>query len=129
MQYLTSKKLQTQTMYPTRDREVKLFHQTGTLYTKNSNRGNLLKTHDSRHAQGDIGMTLSLNPSQAFVQDPEGKPHVLLFHPKDSIAKNLLRHSPQLHLPPLAELYILSGSHIIQEDRTGIVNGLHHEPH
>jgi len=54
------------------------------------NRGNLLKTHDTRHAQGDIGMALSLSPSQAFVQDPERKPHVLLFHPQDSIAKNLL---------------------------------------
>jgi len=83
---------------------------------------NLLKTQDPRHAQGDIGMTLSFNPSQAFVQDPRGKTHVLLFHPTDSIAKNLLRYSPQLHLPPLAELYILSGNHIIQADRTGIEN-------
>jgi len=85
--------------------------------------------HDTRHAQGDIGMTLSSIPSQAFVQDPEGKTHVLLYHPQDSIAKNLLRHSSQLHLPPLMELYILSGSHIIQADRTGTENGLHHEPH
>jgi len=27
------------------------------------------------------------------------------------------------------ELYILSGNHIIQADRTGTENGLHHEPH
>jgi len=74
-------------------------------------------------------MALSLSPSQAFVQDPEGKTHVLLFHPQDSIAKNLLCHSSQLHILPLVELYILSGSHIIQADRTGIENGLHHEPH
>jgi len=67
-------------------------------------------------------MTLSFSPSQAFVQDPRGKTHVLLFHPTDSIAKNLLRYSPQLHLPPLAELYILSSNHIIQADRTGIEN-------
>jgi len=93
------------------------------------NRGNLRKTRDTRHAQGDTGMALSLSPSQAFVQDPGGKTHVLLFHPQDSIAKNLLRHSSQLHLPPLMELYILSGSHIIQADRTGTENGLHHEPH
>ena len=92
-------------------------------------RGNLRKTHDTKHAQGDIGMALSLSPSQAFVQDPEGKTHVLLFHPQDSIAKNLLRHSSQLHLPPSMELYILSGSHIVQADRTGTENGLHHEPH
>ena len=63
-------------------------------------RGNLRKTHDTRHAQGDIGMALSLSPSPAFVQDPEGKTHVLLFHPQDSIAKNLLRHSSQVHLLP-----------------------------
>jgi len=76
-------------------------------------------------AQGEMGMALSISPSQAFVQDP----HVLLFNPQDSIAKNLLHHSSQLHLPPLRELYILSGSHIIQADRTGTENGLHHEPH
>jgi len=55
--------------------------------------------------------------------------NTLLFQPTDSIATNLLRYSSQLHLPPLAELYILSGSHIIQAERTGIENGLHHEPH
>jgi len=80
-------------------------------------------------AQGEMGMALLISPSQAFVQDPKGKTHVLLFNPQDSIAKNLLRHSSQLHLPPLRELYILSGSHIIQADRTGTENGLHHEPH
>jgi len=74
-------------------------------------------------------MALSISPSLAFVQDPEGKTHVLLFNPQDSIAKNLMRHSSQLHLPPLMELYILSGSHIIQADRTGTENGLHQEPH
>jgi len=76
-----------------------------------------------------MGMTFSISPSQAFVQDPEGKPHVLLLHPQDSLGKNLLRHSSQFHLPPLTELYILAGSHIIQADRTGTENGLHHEPH
>jgi len=79
--------------------------------------------------QGNMGMALSLSPSQVFVQDLEGKTHVLLFHPQDSIAQNLLRHSSQLHLPPLMELYILSGSNIIQADRTETENGLHHEPH
>jgi len=78
---------------------------------------------------GDMGMALSLSPSQAFVQDPEGKTNVLLFHPQDSTAKNLLCHSSQLHLPPLMELYILSGSHIIQADCTGTESGLHHDPH
>jgi len=70
-----------------------------------------------------------MSPSQVFVQDPNGKMHVLLFNPQDSIAKNLERHSTQLHLPPPMELYILSGSHIIQADRTGRENGLHKEPH
>ena len=64
------------------------------------NRGNLRKTHDTRHAQGDIGMALSLSPSQAFVQDPEGKPHVLLFHPQDSIAGKSA--APLLTAPPPA---------------------------
>ena len=74
-------------------------------------------------------MALSSSPSQAFVQDPKGKTHVLLFNPQDSIAKNLMRNSSQLHLPPLRELYILPGSHIIQADRTGTENGLHQEPY
>jgi len=74
-------------------------------------------------------MTLGLSPSQAFVQDLEGKTHVLPFSPLDSLAKKLLRHSSQLHLPPLRELYILSGRHILQAEDTAIENGLHHEPH
>jgi len=56
-------------------------------------RGTQRETHDTRHAQVDMGRALSLSPSQAFVQDHEGKTHVLLFHPQDSIATNLLRHS------------------------------------
>ena len=87
------------------------------------------ETRDMGKARGDMGMALSMSPSQAFVQDPKGKTHVLLFNPQDSIAKNLMRHSSQLHLPPLMELYILSGSHIIQADHTGIENGFHQEPH
>jgi len=55
------------------------------------------ETHNTGHAP-------PLRPSQAFVQDHEGKTHVLLFHPQDSIATNLLRYSSQLHLPPLVEL-------------------------
>jgi len=74
-------------------------------------------------------MALGISPSQTFVQDLKGKPHVLPFSPQDSIAKNLLRHSSQLHLPPLRELYILSCSHIIQAESTGTENGLHHKPH
>jgi len=92
-------------------------------------RVHLLKTQEPMHAQGDIGMTLSCSPSQTFFRDPRGKTHVLLFQPTDSIPTNLLCYSSQLHLPPLAELYILSGSPIIQAERTGIENGLHHEPH
>jgi len=76
-----------------------------------------------------MGLALSLSPSQAFVQGPEGKTHFLRFHPQEIIAKNLLRHSSQLHLQTLMELYILSGSQIVQADRTGTENGLHHEPH
>jgi len=86
-------------------------------------------TRGTPNLPGDMGMALSLSPSQAFVQDPEGKTNVLLFHPQDSTAKNLLCHSSQLHLPPLMELYILSGSHIIQADCTGTESGLHHDPH
>jgi len=92
-------------------------------------RGTQQATRDIGKARGDMGMALSMSPSQAFVQDPRGKTHVLLFNPQDSIAKNLMRHYSQLHLPPLMELYILSGSHIIQADRTGIRNRLHQEPH
>ena len=105
--YLKHDELQMQTLHPARDREVNPHHQPGTLQTKagipnqpqrtthraDGNRGNPWKTHDTRHAQGDIEMALPLSPSQAFVQDPEGKTHVILFHPQDSIAKNLLRHS------------------------------------
>ena len=87
------------------------------------------ETRDTGKTRGDRGMALSMSPSQVFVQDPNGKMHVLLFNPQDSIAKNLERHSTQLHLPPPMELYILSGSHIIQADRTGRENGLHQEPH
>ena len=79
--------------------------------------------------EGEMDMALGISPTQTFVLDLEGKTHVLLFSPQDSIAKNLLRHSPQLHLPPLSELYILSCSHIMQIECTGTENGLHHEPH
>jgi len=75
------------------------------------------------------GMTIGLSLLQAFVQDLEGKTHILPFNPLDSIAKNLLSHSSQLHLPPLKELYILSGRHILQAQDTATENGLHHEPH
>ena len=75
-------------------------------------------------------MALGVIPSQTFVLDlKEKKTHALHFNPQDSIAKNLLRYSPPLHLPTLGELYILSGSHIIQTEGTGTENGLHHEPH
>jgi len=87
------------------------------------------ETRDTGKAKGEMGMALWMSPSQTFVQDPKGKTHVLLFNPQDSSVKNLLRHSSQLHLSPLRELYILSGSHIIQADRTGTENRLHHEPH
>jgi len=102
---------------------------TNTSSPKDRCRGTQQETQDTGKARGDMGMTLSMSPSQAFVQDPMGKTHVLLFNPQDSIAKNLMRHSSQLHLPPIMELYILSGSHIIQADRTGTENGLHQEPH
>ena len=80
-------------------------------------------------AEGDICMLLGISLSQTFFLDLEGKTHVLLFSPQDSITENLLRHSPQLHLPPLSELYILSGSHIMRTECTGAENSLHHEPH
>jgi len=60
---------------------------------------------DMDTAEGGIAMALGLSPSQAFVQDLEGKTHVLPFRPLDSIAKKLLHHSSQLHLPPLRELW------------------------
>jgi len=75
------------------------------------------------------GRTTGLSLLQAFVQDLKGKTHILPFNPLDSIAKNLLSHSSQLHLPPLRELYILSGRHILKAEDTAIENGLHHEPH
>jgi hypothetical protein len=87
------------------------------------------ETQDMGTAEGGMDMALGISPSQTFVQDLEGKTHVLPFKPQDSIAKNLLRHSSQLHLPPLRGLYILSGRHIIQAESTATENGLHHEPH
>jgi len=41
-------------------------------------------------------MVFSTGPSRALVQDPSGKTHALLFHPKESVAENLERHSIQL---------------------------------
>jgi len=87
------------------------------------------ETQDKGNTRGDRVMALLTSPSQALVQDPSGKTHVLLFHPQDSIAKNPERHSTQLHLAPPTELYILSGSRIIQADLTGKENGLHRKPH
>ena len=45
------------------------------------------ETRDMGKTTGDRGMALSMSPSQVFVQDPNGKTHVLLFNPQDSIAK------------------------------------------
>ena len=46
--------------------------------------------------RGNMGMALSMSPSQAFVQDPKGKTHVFLFNPQDSIACATL-HSSTFH--------------------------------
>ena len=99
------------------------------LPVANGSRGNLLKTQEPKYGLIDTGMNLSSSPSQTFVRDPRGKTHVLLFLPTDSIATNLLRYSSHLLLPPFVDLYILSGSHVLQAECTGIENGLHHEPH
>jgi len=99
------------------------------LPVANGSRGKLLKTQEPKYGLADTGMNLSSSPSQTFVRDPLGKTHVLLFLPTDSIATNLLRYSSHLLLPPFADLYILSGSHVLQAECTGIENGLHHEPH
>jgi len=74
-------------------------------------------------------MNLSLSPSQTFVKDLWGRTHVLLFLPTVSIATNLLRYSSKLLLPPLAEIYILSGRRILRAECTELENGLHSEPH
>jgi len=84
---------------------------------------------DVGKAEGGMDMAPGISPSQTFVQNLKGKTHVLPFSPQDSIAKKILHHSSQLHLPPLRELYILSGRHIIQAESTATENGLHHEPH
>jgi len=55
------------------------------------------ETQDMGTAEG--GMVMALR--QTFVQDLEGKTHVLPFSLLDSIEKKLLRHSSQLYLPPL----------------------------
>ena len=95
----------------------------------NSSKGNHLQPQEPKHGLGDTRMNLSSSPSQTFVRDPLGKTHVLLFRPTDSIATNLLRYSSQLLLPPFADQYILSVSHVLQAEYTGIENGLYHEPH
>ena len=95
----------------------------------NDSKGNLLEIQEPKHGLGDTGMKFSFSPSQTFVQDPRGKTHVLLFLPTDSIATNLLRYSSHLPLPPLADLYILSGSQVLKAECTGLENGLHFEPH
>jgi len=95
----------------------------------NSSKGNHLQPQEPKHGLGDTGMNLAFSPSQTFVQDPRGNTHVLLFLPTDSIATNLLRYSSQLLLPPFADLYILSGSQVLQAECTEIENGLHFEPH
>jgi hypothetical protein len=59
------------------------------------------------NTMGDMVMALSTSPTQALVQDPRGETHALLFHQKESVAENLERHSIQLRLPPLTDLYIL----------------------
>jgi len=64
------------------------------------------------------------NPSQVLVQDPRGRTHALLFHPKESVTENLERHSIQFRPLPSTDLYILWGSRIIQADLTGAENGL-----
>jgi len=82
-----------------------------------------------KYGLGDPGMNSSLSPSQTFVKDLLGKTHVLPFLPTVSIATNLLRHSPKLFLPPLAEIYILSGRQILKAECTILENGLHSEQH
>jgi len=83
----------------------------------------------TRNTKVDWGMAFSAIPSQTLVQDTSGKTHSLLFHPQDSVTENLKRHSTQLYLPPPEDLYILSGSHIIQTDLTWVLNGFPREPH
>jgi len=75
------------------------------------------------------GQETGLLRSQVFVQDLEGKPHALTFNPLKSLGKNLLKHSSQLKLPPLRELYLLSGRYILTTEETLNENGLLQEPH
>jgi len=102
---------------------------TNTLLSEDKCRKTQRGKRDTGKAEGGMGLALGTSLSQTFVSDLKGKTHVLLFNPLDSVAKNLMRYSPQLHFPPLRELCILSGSRIIQPECTGTENGLHHEPH
>jgi len=92
-------------------------------------KGHLPRTQELIHGLGDTVMNRSLSPSQTFVKDLWGTTHVVLFMSTVSIATNLLRHSSKLLLPPLAEIYILSGGRILRADCTELENGLHSEPH
>jgi len=71
--------------------------------------------HETGNTRGNRVMALSTSPSQALVQDPNGKTHALLFHPQDSVAENLERHSIDMYFYQEAA----SSRQISQEWRTG----------
>jgi len=75
------------------------------------------------------GQKTGLFCSQVFLQDLEGKTHTLTFNPLESIAKNLLKHSSQLKLAPLRELYLLLGRYVLKIEEALDENGLLQEPH
>jgi len=75
------------------------------------------------------GQKTGLFCPQVFLQDLEGKTHTLTFNPLESIAKKLLKHSSQLKLPPLRELYLLLGRYVLKTEETLNENGLLQEPH
>ena len=66
--------------------------------------------------------------SQIFLQDPNGKTHGLFFQNSKSLGNNLLLHSTYLQLPSLEEIYLLSGSRILDLTESLSENGLPHEP-
>jgi len=72
-------------------------------------------------------MTQSLSPSQTFVKDLRGRTHVVPFQSTTFIATNLLCYSSKLLLPPLEEIYILTGRRILRVECTELENGLHSE--
>jgi len=65
--------------------------------------------------------------SQIFLQDPMGKTHSLNFQNSKSLGINLLIHSPYLKLPSLEEIYLISGSRILNLTESLSENGLPHE--